>query len=101
MCRFLISSMVLGLLDQLQIFLQFHLIELLRSGPTRAVALDISKVFSRVWHAVLLHKFKYYGISGQIFALISSFLSNGRFRMVLTASTPIRGMLLSRLGWDP
>ena len=29
-----------------------------RSGATRAVALDISKDFDRVWHAGLLHKFK-------------------------------------------
>ena len=47
-----------------------------RSGATRAVALDISKAFDRVWHAGLLHKLKPYGISGQIISLISSFLSN-------------------------
>ena len=47
-----------------------------KSGVTRAVALDISKAFGRVWHAGLLHKLKSYGISGQIFDLISSFLSN-------------------------
>ena len=47
-----------------------------RSGATRAVALDISKTFDRVWHAGLLHKLKSYGISSQIFGLISSFLSN-------------------------
>ena len=47
-----------------------------KSGATRAVALDISKAFDRVWHAGLLHKLKSYGISGQIFGLISSFLSN-------------------------
>ena len=47
--------MVLGLLDQLQILLvvsdriarAFN-----RSGATRAVALDISKAFGRVWHAL-------------------------------------------------
>ena len=54
-----------------------------RSGATRAVALDISKVFDRVWHAGLLHKLKSYGISGQIFGLISSFLSNRQLRVVL------------------
>ena len=47
-----------------------------RSGATRAVALDISKAFDRVWHAGLLHKLRSYGISGQIFGLVSSFLSN-------------------------
>ena len=54
-----------------------------RSGATRAVALDISKAFDRVWHTGLLHKFKSYGISGQIFDLISFFLSNMRLRVVL------------------
>ena len=38
-----------------------------RSGATRAVALDISKAFNRVWHA----------------GLISSFLSNRRLQVVL------------------
>ena len=46
-----------------------------RSGATLAVALDISKAFDRVWHAGLLHKLKSYGISCQIFSLISSFFS--------------------------
>ena len=54
-----------------------------RSGATRAVALDISKPFDRVWHGGLLHKLKSYGISGQIFGLISSFFSNRRLRVVL------------------
>ena len=54
-----------------------------RSGATRAVALDMSKAFDMVWHAGLLHNLKSYGISGQIFRLISSFLSNRRLRVVL------------------
>ena len=37
------------------------------------MALDISKALDRVWHAGLLHKFKSYGITGQIFGLISFF----------------------------
>ena len=45
-----------------------------RSGATRAIALDISKAFERVWHAGLLHKLTSYRISGQIFqALIGCF----------------------------
>ena len=35
------------------------------------------------WHADLLHKLKPYGISGQIFGFISSFLSNRRLQVVL------------------
>ena len=54
-----------------------------RSGAIRTVALDMSKAFDRVWHAGLLHKLKTYGISGQIFGLISSFLSNRRRHVVL------------------
>ena len=81
--------MVLGLLDQLQILLvvpdriarAFN-----RSGATRAVARDICKVFEKVWHAGLLHKLKSYGISGHIFGLISSFLSNDSFEWFWMAS---------------
>ena len=54
-----------------------------RSGATQAVVLDISKAFDRFWHAGLLHKLKSYGISGQIFSLISSFLSNRQLQVVL------------------
>ena len=53
-----------------------------RSGATQAVALDISKAFDRVWHAGL-HKLKSYGISGQIFGLISFFLSNRQLQVVV------------------
>ena len=47
------------------------------------MALDISKAFDKVWHAGLLHKLTSYGISGQIFGLISFFLSNRQLRVVL------------------
>ena len=77
--------MVLILLDQLQIFLELCLIELLGLliglWATRAVALGISKAFDRAWHAGLLHKLKSYGISSQIFGLISS--SNRWLQVVL------------------
>ena len=47
-----------------------------RPGPNRAVVLDISKAFDRIWHAALLHKVQSYGTSGQVFGLVSCFLSN-------------------------
>ena len=72
MAFFLNSSMVLALLDLSdRIAGAFN-----SSRATRAVALDISKAFDRVWHAGLHHTLQSYGISGQIFGLISSILSN-------------------------
>ena len=58
-----------------------------RPGANRAVALDISKAFDRVWHTGPLHKIRSYGISGQIFGLISFFLSNGQLRVVLDGNS--------------
>ena len=83
---FLIFSMVLDLLNQLLILtvVTDRIAKAFdRSGATQAVALDISKAFYRVWHDSLLHKIKSYGISGQIFGLIFSFLNNRWLRMVL------------------
>ena len=54
-----------------------------RSGITQPIALDISKASVRVWHAGLFHELKSYGISSQIFHLISSFLSNRWLWLVL------------------
>ena len=54
-----------------------------RSGATKAVPLDISKTFDKVWHAGFLNKIKSDGISGKIFDLISSFLSNRLLLVVL------------------
>ena len=51
------------------------------------MALDISKAFDRVWHAGLLQKLRSYGISGKIFGIISSFLSNRCLRVVLAGKS--------------
>ena len=61
----------------------FYRIAFGRSKATRAVALEISKAFDKVWHAGLPHKFKSYGFLGQIFGLISPFPSDRRLRVVL------------------
>ena len=58
-----------------------------RYVATRAVALDISKASNRVWHAGLLHRLRSSGISGQIFGLISSFLSNRWLCVVLNGKS--------------
>ena len=72
-----------------------------RFGATRAVALDISKAFDRVWHADLLHRLKSYGISGPIFGLISSFLSNRQLRVILDGKSsqeyPVNAVFLKGL----
>ena len=57
-----------------------------RSGATPAVALDISKAFDKILHAGL-HKRKFYGISGQLFGLISSFFSSSWFQVVLVGKS--------------
>ena len=44
-----------------------------RSGATRAVALDISKAFDRVWHAGLLHKLKFMDFQVRYLALFLLF----------------------------
>ena len=58
-----------------------------RSGATEAAVLDIFRNFDRVWYDGLLHKLKSYGISDQIFGLISCFLRNRQLRVVLDGTS--------------
>ena len=68
-----------------------------RSGATQAVVFDIPKAFDRVWYAGLFHKLKSYGISGQKFGLILSFLSNRWLCVVVDEKSsqeyPVKGYL--------
>ena len=106
---FLIISMVLHLLNQLQIFWHWYLVELLGLltglGLHKPVTLDISRAFNRVWDAGLHHKLKFYGISGQIFGLISSFLSNRWLWVVLDGKSsqeyPVKAGVLQGSILDP
>ena len=50
---------------------------------TRAVFLDISKAFDKVWHKGLLCKLKQNGISGNLLNIIKYFLSLRKQRVVL------------------
>ena len=53
----------------------------------RAVALDISKAFDKVRHKGLLLKLACYGISGNLLAVIESFLSNRSLQVVVIGQT--------------
>ena len=50
---------------------------------TRAVFLDISKAFDKVWHEGLLFKLKLNGISGNLLNVITDFLYQRKQRVVL------------------
>ena len=58
---------------------------------------SIYKAFDRVWHAVILHKRKSYGISGQIYGLIFSFLSNRQLRVILDGKSSQQYPVVARV----
>ncbi len=53
------------------------------SRETRAVFLDFSKAFGKVWHEGLLYKLKCNGISGNLLKLIRNFLSDQKQQVLL------------------
>ena len=53
------------------------------SKETRAIFLDLSKAFDRVWHKGLLYKLECNGISGDLLNLIQNFLTDRKQRVVL------------------
>ena len=57
------------------------------SREPRAVFLDLSKAFDRVWHDGLMYKMEYCGISGDLLALIQSFLSDRKQQVVLNGKS--------------
>ena len=64
------------------------------SRETRAVFLDISKAFDKVWHDRLIFKLESYGITCPLLGLINSYLANRYQRVVLNGKcskwSPIR-----------
>ena len=52
----------------------------------RAVFLDISKAFDKVWHEGLIVKLKQNGISGNLLMLFENYLHNKKQRVVLNGS---------------
>ena len=57
------------------------------SQEMRAVFLDLSKAFDRVWHDGLLYKLEFNGISGNILQLIKNFLKDRKQRVVLNGKS--------------
>ena len=53
----------------------------------RAVFLDISKAFDKVWHQVLLQKLKHNGILGNLLETLTIFLKDQKQRVVLNGQT--------------
>ena len=57
-----------------------------KSLEVRAVFLDMSKAFDKVWHEGLIFKLKQNGVSGELLSFFSSYLSNRKQRVVLNGS---------------
>ena len=50
---------------------------------TRAIFLDISTAFDKIWHRGLIYKLHQYGFTGNLLTLLTDFLSNRKQRVVL------------------
>ena len=50
---------------------------------TRAIFLDISKAFDKVWRKGLIYELHQYGFTGKLLTLLTDFLSNRKQRIVL------------------
>ena len=56
------------------------------SIEVRAVFLDVSKAFDKVWHSGLIFKLEQNGVSGSLLKLFENYLSNRKQRVVLNGS---------------
>ena len=52
----------------------------------RAIFLDISKAFDKVWHQGLLFKLQQNGITGKCLSFFKNYLSNRNYRVALNGS---------------
>ena len=52
-------------------------------NETRAIFLDISKAFEKVWYDGLIHKLKYNGISDNLLSIFQDYLLNRNQRVIL------------------
>ena len=61
----------------------------------RAVFLDISKAFDKVWHDGLVFKLKQNGITGNLLKLFKNYLQDGKQRVVLNCTSSENSLLES------
>ena len=53
------------------------------SKETRAIFLDLSKAFDRVWHEGLIYKSEFNGLHGNVLRIVKSFMADRKQRVVL------------------
>ena len=75
------TNQLLFLVDEIHQAFEDH-----KSLELRAVFLDISKAFDKVWHDGLIFKLKQNGISGRLLQLFENYLLNRKQRVVLNGS---------------
>ena len=57
------------------------------SKETRAIFLDLSKVFDTVWHEGLIYKLKANGMTGNILQILQNYLTDRRQRVLLNGKS--------------
>ena len=75
------TNQLLDLVDTIH-----HSFDTLPTLEVRAVFLDISKAFDKVWHEGLLFKLQQNGVTGKLHDLFKDYLSNRKQRVVLNGS---------------
>ena len=71
-----VTNQLIYLVDEIHSSLDINL-------EVRAIFLDMSKAFDKVWHDGLLFKLKQNGISGRLLKLLKNYLENRKQRVFL------------------
>jgi len=83
-----VTNQLLYLVDEIHSSLDVNL-------DVRAIFLDMSKAFDKVWHDGLLFKLKQNGIGGNLLTLLENYLSNRKQRVLINGSDSDWGSIQS------
>ena len=72
------TNQLIDLVDEIR-----HAFDSTKSLEVRAIFLDISKVFDKVWHDGLIFRMRQNGISGRLLKLFQNYVNNRKQRVVL------------------